>query len=59
MLDKQHNLLHFTSLQMRLGTAKTLPPNTSLILQAMANSFQAGTAEPSRFYHGGKIRASI
>ena len=54
MLDKQHNLLYFTSLQMRLGTAKTLPPNTSLILQAMANSFQAGTAEPSRFYHGGQ-----
>ena len=32
MLDKQHNLHHFTSLQMRLGTAKTLPPNTSLSL---------------------------
>ena len=26
-----------------MGTAKTLPPNTSLILQAMANSLQTGT----------------
>ena len=26
-----------------MGTAKSLPPNTSLILQAMANSLQTGT----------------
>ena len=40
---KINNLIYFTSLQIRLGTAKTLPPNTNLILQAMANSLQTGT----------------
>ena len=33
---KISNIIYFTSLQIGLGTAKTLPPNTSLILQAMA-----------------------
>ena len=53
---KISNIIYFTSLQIRLGTAKTLPPNTSLILQAMANSFQTGTAEPIMEI---KIKASI
>ena len=43
------NIIYFTSLQIRLETAKALPSNASLILQAMANSLQTGTAEPSRF----------
>ena len=30
------NIIYFTLLQLGLGTAKTLPLNTSLILQAMA-----------------------
>ena len=30
-------------MQIGLGTAKFLPTNTSLILQAMANSLQTGT----------------
>ena len=34
------NIIYFNSLQIGMGTAKTLPPNTSLILQAMANSLQ-------------------
>ena len=49
VLCKISNIIFFISLQIRLETAKTLPPNTSLILQVMANSLKAGTAEPSRF----------
>ena len=49
------NIIYFNSLQIGLGTAKTLPPNTSLILQAMAIfTPDWNSAAPSRFWHGGQ-----
>ena len=44
------NIIYFNSLQIGLGTAKALPPNTSLILQAMAIFIPDwNSAAPSRF----------
>ena len=47
---KISNIIYFTSLQIGLRTAKTLPPNTSLILQVMAIfTPDCNSATPSRF----------
>ena len=44
------NIIYFNPLQIGLGTAKALPPNTSLILQAMAIfTPDWNSAAPSRF----------